>query len=157
MCCGLALAVTKATDVAEMFIAAAQRHGTPASVLSDNGVLPATDGASAGLGTPFAAKTSASSFRVRVPTGVAVSPDPFRPVHWPQAGQAQARAGGEDRDAPGPDEESEHDENDAQEHLPLEELDDSSDDEDHSEDPQDGCHAPARTRRLMARYESPHE
>jgi transposase InsO family protein len=39
MCCGLALAVTKATDVAEMFIAAAQRHGTPASVLTDNGCI----------------------------------------------------------------------------------------------------------------------
>jgi hypothetical protein len=125
-------------------------------VIADR-VLPATDGASAGLGTPFAAKRSASSLRARVPTGVAVSPDPLRPVHWPQGGQAQARAGGEYRDSAGPDEEAEHDENDAQEHLPLEELDDSSDDQDHSEDPQDGCHAPARTRQLMARYGTPHE
>ena len=35
----VALAVTKATDVAEIFIAAAQRHGTPASVLTDNGCI----------------------------------------------------------------------------------------------------------------------
>lgn len=35
----VALRVTKATDVAEIFIAAAQRHGTPASVLSDNGCI----------------------------------------------------------------------------------------------------------------------
>ena len=35
----VALAVTKATDVAEIFIAAAQRHGTPASVLTDNGSI----------------------------------------------------------------------------------------------------------------------
>ena len=35
----VALAVTKATDVAEIFIAAAQRHGTPAAVLTDNGCI----------------------------------------------------------------------------------------------------------------------
>lgn len=35
----VALRVTRATDVAEIFIAAAQRHGTPASVLSDNGCI----------------------------------------------------------------------------------------------------------------------
>jgi hypothetical protein len=35
----VALAVTKATDVAEIFIAAAQRHGPPASVLTDNGCI----------------------------------------------------------------------------------------------------------------------
>jgi transposase InsO family protein len=35
----VALGVTKATDVAEIFIAAAQRHGTPASVLTDNGCI----------------------------------------------------------------------------------------------------------------------
>ena len=35
----VALAVTRATDVAEIFLAAAQRHGTPASVLSDNGCI----------------------------------------------------------------------------------------------------------------------
>ena len=35
----VAVAVTKATDVAEIFIAAAQRHGTPASVLTDNGCI----------------------------------------------------------------------------------------------------------------------
>ncbi len=35
----VALPVTKATDVAEIFIAAAQRHGTPASVLTDNGCI----------------------------------------------------------------------------------------------------------------------
>jgi len=35
----VALALTKATDVAEIFIAAAQRHGTPASVLTDNGCI----------------------------------------------------------------------------------------------------------------------
>ena len=31
--------MTKATDVAEILIAATQRHGTPASVLSDNGCV----------------------------------------------------------------------------------------------------------------------
>jgi Integrase core domain len=31
--------VTRATDVAEIFIAAAQHHGTPASVLTDNGCI----------------------------------------------------------------------------------------------------------------------
>src|SRR5215204_1383581 len=102
-------------------------------------------------------KTSASSFGVRAPTGVAVSSDPFRLVHRPQCGQPQARAGGEDRDSAGSHKEPEHDENDAQQHLSLEELDDPSDDEDHSEYPQDGCHGPARTRQLMARYGSPHE
>lgn len=35
----VALAVTKAVDVAEIFIAAAARHGTPASVLTDNGCI----------------------------------------------------------------------------------------------------------------------
>jgi len=35
----VALEVTKATDVAEIFIAAAGRYGTPASVLSDNGCI----------------------------------------------------------------------------------------------------------------------
>jgi len=35
----VALAVTRATDVAEIFLAAAQRHGTSASVLSDNGCI----------------------------------------------------------------------------------------------------------------------
>ena len=35
----VAVAVAKATDVAEIFIAAAQRHGTPASVLTDNGCI----------------------------------------------------------------------------------------------------------------------
>jgi transposase InsO family protein len=35
----VAVPVTKATDVAEIFIAAAQRHGTPASVLTDNGCI----------------------------------------------------------------------------------------------------------------------
>jgi transposase InsO family protein len=34
-----AVPVTRATDVAEIFIAAAQRHGTPASVLTDNGCI----------------------------------------------------------------------------------------------------------------------
>jgi transposase InsO family protein len=34
-----ALEVTRATDVAEIFITAAQRHGTPASVLTDNGAI----------------------------------------------------------------------------------------------------------------------
>lgn len=34
-----ALDVTKATDIAEIFITAAQRHGTPASVLTDNGAI----------------------------------------------------------------------------------------------------------------------
>jgi transposase InsO family protein len=34
-----AVGVTKATDVAEIFIAAAQSHGTPASVLTDNGCI----------------------------------------------------------------------------------------------------------------------
>ncbi len=35
----VAVKVTRATDVAEIFIAAAQRHGTPASVLTDNGCI----------------------------------------------------------------------------------------------------------------------
>ena len=35
----VAVSVARATDVAEIFIAAAQRHGTPASVLSDNGCI----------------------------------------------------------------------------------------------------------------------
>jgi transposase InsO family protein len=35
----VALLVAKATDVAEIFIAAAARYGTPASVLSDNGCI----------------------------------------------------------------------------------------------------------------------
>jgi len=35
----VAVTVTKATDIAEIFIAAAQRHGTPASVLTDNGCI----------------------------------------------------------------------------------------------------------------------
>jgi len=35
----VALAVTKATDVAEIFLAAASRYGTPASVLTDNGCI----------------------------------------------------------------------------------------------------------------------
>jgi transposase InsO family protein len=35
----IAVPVTKATDVAEIFITAAQRHGTPASVLTDNGCI----------------------------------------------------------------------------------------------------------------------
>jgi transposase InsO family protein len=35
----VAVTVTRATDVAEIFIAAAQRYGTPASVLSDNGCI----------------------------------------------------------------------------------------------------------------------
>jgi transposase InsO family protein len=35
----VAVRVAKATDVAEIFIAAAQRHGTPASVLTDNGCI----------------------------------------------------------------------------------------------------------------------
>jgi transposase InsO family protein len=35
----VALAVTRATDVVDIFIAAAQRHGTPASVLTDNGAI----------------------------------------------------------------------------------------------------------------------
>ena len=35
----VAVAVTRATDVAEIFIAAAQRYGTPASVLTDNGCI----------------------------------------------------------------------------------------------------------------------
>jgi len=35
----VAVAVTRATDVAEIFLAAAQRYGTPASVLSDNGCI----------------------------------------------------------------------------------------------------------------------
>jgi transposase InsO family protein len=35
----VAVGVARATDVAETFIAAAQRHGTPASVLSDNGCI----------------------------------------------------------------------------------------------------------------------
>lgn len=34
-----ALEVTRATDIAEIFIAAAQHHGTPASVLTDNGAI----------------------------------------------------------------------------------------------------------------------
>src|SRR5918996_1202061 len=34
-----ARSVARATDVAEIFIAAAQRHGTPAAVLSDNGCI----------------------------------------------------------------------------------------------------------------------
>ena len=40
LCVGsVAVKVTRATDVAEIFIAAAQRHGTPASVLTDNGCI----------------------------------------------------------------------------------------------------------------------
>ena len=35
----VALPVTKATDIAETFTVAAQRHGTPASVLTDNGCI----------------------------------------------------------------------------------------------------------------------
>jgi len=35
----VAVSVARATDVAEIFIAAAQRHGTPASVLTDNGCI----------------------------------------------------------------------------------------------------------------------
>src|SRR5205807_4172781 len=35
----VAVSVTKATDVAEIFLAAAARHGTPASVLTDNGCI----------------------------------------------------------------------------------------------------------------------
>ena len=35
----VAVPVARATDVAEIFIAAAQRHGTPASVLTDNGCI----------------------------------------------------------------------------------------------------------------------
>ena len=35
----VALTVTKATDVAEVFLTATQRYGTPASVLSDNGCI----------------------------------------------------------------------------------------------------------------------
>ena len=35
----VALAVTKATDIAEIFTVAAQSHGTPASVLTDNGCI----------------------------------------------------------------------------------------------------------------------
>jgi transposase InsO family protein len=35
----VAVPVARATDVAEIFIAAAQHHGTPASVLSDNGCI----------------------------------------------------------------------------------------------------------------------
>ncbi len=35
----VAVPVARATDVAEIFLAAAQRHGTPASVLSDNGCI----------------------------------------------------------------------------------------------------------------------
>jgi transposase InsO family protein len=35
----VAVPVTRATDVAEIFIDAAQRHGTPASVLTDNGCV----------------------------------------------------------------------------------------------------------------------
>ena len=35
----VALTVARATDVAEIFITAAQRHGTPASVLTDNGCI----------------------------------------------------------------------------------------------------------------------
>jgi transposase InsO family protein len=35
----VAVPVARATDVAEIFITAAQRHGTPASVLTDNGCI----------------------------------------------------------------------------------------------------------------------
>lgn len=35
----VALAVTKATDIADIFITASQRYGTPASVLTDNGCI----------------------------------------------------------------------------------------------------------------------
>lgn len=35
----VAVPVAKATDVAEIFLAATQRHGTPASVLTDNGCI----------------------------------------------------------------------------------------------------------------------
>jgi hypothetical protein len=59
---------------------------------------------------------------------------------WPQAHNAHACGRGEDRHASGPNQESDDDKDDPQQHLPLEKLDDSGDHEDHRDYPQDGCH-----------------